>query len=510
MQSILSKVETNMLDIISKLDSVVWKPLLWLLLLVSINLLFKCYGTSLRRVPGPLLARFSNLWKLSAAWNQDMPRRNMEAHHKYGPVVRIGHNTVSVSDPSALTSVYSFQAWDKSAFYPIVEALYKGKPVPNMFTTRSTNYHSRLKRSSANAYSMTSLRDLEPYINSCIELLLKRISEVTESGRKPLNTSVWLQYFAYDVLGEVNFSQKLGFLETGTDVASSVAAIDGLLQYLSIVGQMPWLHNFLLGNPLMHKLIPQLEKSNEIQNRQEDPDDARRDILARFLEVHNKDPSKFTFTEMLGLTTTNLIAGSGTTSVALRAVLYYLCRNPMAYKKLKDEILDSEAASEISKPITYAEASKLEYLSAVINETLRVHASTGFILERMVPKGGATISDVYLPEGTVVGLNTWVLHHDKTIFGEDADVYRPERWIESSPDQLKEMKRCMIAFGTGPRACIGKNIAMMEMCKVIPELVRAYDWKLAHPEREWKVLGHWFTKQTDMDMIFSKRVPNQA
>ena len=113
---------------------------------------------------------------------------------------------------------------------------------------------------------MTSLRDLEPYINTCIELLVERISEVTEAGRKPLNTSVWLQYFAYDVLGEVNFSQKLGFLETGTDVASSVAAIDGLLQYLSIVGQMPWLHNFLLGNPLMHKLIPQLEKSNEIQN----------------------------------------------------------------------------------------------------------------------------------------------------------------------------------------------------------------------------------------------------
>ena len=134
------------------------------------------------------------------------------------------------------------------------------------FTTRNTNYHTRLKRSSANAYSMTSLKDLEPYINSCIELLLERISEVTEAGRKPLNTSVWLQYFAYDVLGEVNFSQKLGFLETGTDVASSVAAIDGLLQYLSIVGQMPWLHKFLLGNPLMHKIIPQLEKSNEIQN----------------------------------------------------------------------------------------------------------------------------------------------------------------------------------------------------------------------------------------------------
>lgn len=53
----------------------------------------------------------------------------------------------------------------------------------------------------------------------------------------------------------------------------------------------------------------------------------------------------------------------------------------------------------------------MEYLSAVINETLRIHPSTGFILERIVPSGGATISDVYLPEGTVVGLNTWGKQH---------------------------------------------------------------------------------------------------
>ena len=102
-----------MSDAISTLQPLFLKPLLWVLFLVSVNLLYKCYGNSLRRVPGPVLARFSNFWKLSAAWNQDMPKRNIEAHQKYGPVVRIGHNTVSVSDPSALATVYSFQAWDK-------------------------------------------------------------------------------------------------------------------------------------------------------------------------------------------------------------------------------------------------------------------------------------------------------------------------------------------------------------------------------------------------------------
>ena len=158
------------------------------------------------------------------------------------------------------------------------------------------------------------------------------------------------------------------------------------------------------------------------------------------------------------------IAGSGTTAVALRAILYYLCRNPNVCEKLRAEISSAQAAGKISTPITYTESSKLPYLAAVINETLRIHSSTGFILERIVPKGGANISDMYIPEGTVVGINTWgmqlfllhfditasspvkhaVLHQNKNIFGQDASAYRPERWIDSSPDQLKEMKRCMI------------------------------------------------------------------
>lgn len=120
--------------------------------------------------------------------------------------------------------------------------------------------------------------------------------------------------------------------------------------------------------------------------------------------------------------------------------------------------------------INYVEASKLEILSAVINESLRVHSPTGLIIERMVPDGGAVVSGVNLPEGTKVGINSWgasnhlvynicvdanhglpVLHRNKQVFGQDAGIYRPERWIESTPDRLAEMKRCMIAVcGTHP------------------------------------------------------------
>ncbi len=82
---------------------------------------------------------------------------------------------------------------------------------------------------------MTALTELEPYVDSCVELFLTRIGEVTENGAKPIDISEWLQYFAFDVLGEINFSRQLGFLKTGSDVDNNIAAIDIILQYASVV-----------------------------------------------------------------------------------------------------------------------------------------------------------------------------------------------------------------------------------------------------------------------------------
>lgn len=72
---------------------------------------------------------------------------------------------------------------------------------------------------------------------------------------------------------------------------------------------------------------------------------------------------------------------------------------------------------------------------------MRIHPATGFILERRVPKGGISLHGTYLPEDTVVGVNSWVLHYNKKVFGEDAHSFRPERWIEGDEEKIKDMKR---------------------------------------------------------------------
>ena len=273
-------------DVSDAAGSLLSRLYIWLPLVICLYLIYVRYFTRLSHIPGPFLASVSNLWKVKAAWQEEMPQQNIALHKKYGPLVRIGPDMISVDDPSAMSVIYGFKPiYSKvsscahnryaietylpalqTAFYPIVEAVYKGKTLANLFTTRSEKYHAHLKRSSVNAYSMMTLADLEPYVQNVIQLFLRRIDEVSEGGNKPFDIGTWVQYFAFDALGEVNFSEQLGFLETGTDVGNSIATIDGLLRYLSIVGQAPWLHKFLLGNPLLHRFIPFFETSNEVQN----------------------------------------------------------------------------------------------------------------------------------------------------------------------------------------------------------------------------------------------------
>lgn len=80
-----------------------------------------------------------------------------------------------------------------------------------------------------------------------------------------------------------------------------------------------------------------------------------------------------------------------------------------------------------------------------MKEAMRLHPGVAFPLERYVPPGGATICGTWLPEGTNVSVNAAVIHFDKAIYGNDAEEFRPERWIEASPEQLKAMDRSFIA-----------------------------------------------------------------
>lgn len=127
----------------------------------------------------------------------------------------------------------------------------------------------------------------------------------------------------------------------------------------------------------------------------------RRDMLSRFIEAKHPDGRPLSLEEVLGEAGTVVGAGSDTTGISLRAILYYIVTNPEVYAKLMDEIHQFAKDGQISDPVTFAESLKMPYFCACVKEALRMHSAVGYVLPRHVPKGGRTIAGRFFPEGVV-------------------------------------------------------------------------------------------------------------
>ena len=131
------------------------------------------------------------------------------------------------------------------------------------------------------------------------------------------------------------------------------------------------------------------------------------------------------------------------------------------------ELDDAYATGRISKPVvTYDECVALPYFSAFIKEVLRFDPSGPSLFPRVAPKGGYYLNGLYVPEGTVVCTDSWVINRNKDFYGEDADVFNPERWLVSE-ERSKMMENHSFTWGYGTRVCLGKSIALMEAHKSI-------------------------------------------
>ena len=113
--------------------------------------------------------------------------------------------------------------------------------------------------------------------------------------------------------------------------------------------------------------------------------------------------------------------------------------------------MDTALASVDSNVAPYEAVKDLPYLEAVINEGQRMHSTIGAGLPREVPAGGATILGHHFKEGTTLSVPIYRLHRDESIWGPDAAEFRPERWLEASPERKKMMMDAFAPFSIGPR-----------------------------------------------------------
>ncbi|KAK3368682.1 cytochrome P450 [Podospora didyma] len=481
----------------------------------------------LRQYPGPALAKYTNLWRLYHTMQGSWHLVIDQAHKKYGPVVRIGPNVLDVDYPSMLKTIFNVKAeWRKTESVSSSSVLIGGKVVFNIFSELDPAVHAQTKKPIAKFYSAGAVPALEPHMDKTINLLCseleKRFMGGGSSAGKAVDLGEWISYYTWDVIGAITFSQPYGYLSKGTDFDGTIAGAESMLAYFSLCFSIPALDYFLSKNPI-YQLGPAPFESltgttvqrlvARLQGLDKDHHDASQpDYLDKFIEVKAEDPANVTDGHIIAWLMINTLAGADTTAVATRSALYYSLKNPSIWSRLQNE-LSSAGLTSSHCPVAYKAVRGLPYLDGIVREALRILPGVSLGLERYVPPGGHNLPDGFVPENAILSFNPYVICRNKGSFGDDADEFKPERWLKRKDEteegyaaRLLVMNNADLSFGGGSRSCVGKHLGLTQVYKVVATLALMYDIELTNPEREWVVKDYWFPVQKGLVVDIKKRV----
>lgn len=355
----------------------------------------------------------------------------------------------------------------------------------------------------SHTFSLKSITQFEPYIHGNLELFVRQWDDLVARGaptadgehRKAahLDCLKWFNYLAFDIIGDLAFGAPFGMLRSGADIAEVRSSPDAepiyapAIEILNRRGEVSAALGCLPGLKPYARWLPDpffSQGLNAVQNlagiaiarvksRLEHPPSVdRKDLLARLMEGRDEKGEPLGREELTAEALTQLIAGSDTTSNSSCALLYHVARTPGCLAKLQAE-LDAAVPAGVDVP-TYDMVRDLPYLQDVLSETLRFHSTSGIGLPRQVPVDspqGVHLLGHYFPPGTVLSVPSYTMHHSREIWGPDADEFRPERWQTVTARQ----KNAFIPFSHGPRACVGRNVAEMEMKLIVATWARRYD-----------------------------------
>ncbi|RKL07790.1 hypothetical protein BFJ70_g16867 [Fusarium oxysporum] len=393
----------------------------------------------------------------------------------------------------------------------------------SFFATTDNKVHRFLRSRVSGAYSMTSILAMEPLVQEVMDLNLTKLGGFADRG-ETLPLDKWANYFTFDVVGQLAMGGMIGFLQQGKDIDGIIQSIHDGFWLMANMGNLPlqmlWFNNPLykwfvrtLGGTRLNAFDVFLEwLNNRVEQRMTHglAPGQRRDMLQHFIEV--KDPQGLPVKKGdVMIEGVNILgAGADTTTIGILACMGTLLTHPEAKQRLVKEIDDAymTLGLEGDREISFKEAEKLPYLSAIVCESTRLHPSIQYQLPRNVPAEGVQIGPHFVPRGSVCGVSPMSMNRSQEIFGKDADEFRPERWIAESPEDEERIKRersLLVTFGMGSRSCVGKNLATVEIYKYIAQFFRHFDADVVDKNKPWKCKTQWFAFQRNFNVRLTRR-----
>ncbi|KAM6478246.1 benzoate 4-monooxygenase cytochrome P450 [Trichoderma sp. SZMC 28011] len=451
----------------------------WAVVVVTYRLTFH----PLAKIPGPKLAAITQFYQTFYSYynNQSRFYQKVESlHAKYGPVVRITPDEVSLSDPENYSTIYHVgtKYGKPDAYYHVFQA-------PGSFFTAADNREHARRRAPVNPFfSRKGVLELEPVVQEKAKVLLSKLRKDLDQASETPGGFVELQdlysAISIDVASDYSFDDCYNTLEKegyGRDFSDMVL---GLLTSFWFFMQFKTIEALALSLPtwISSALSPALKEYNKlVKGVRQNITNVKTQTLSQreksqkrsiFHELLSADPNR-TVDDMTDIALSIVVAAAAATSNTLGILSYNVIGNPDIYRRLRAELL--EAYPDDTQEMKWITLEKLPYLTAVIKESLRLAYGVIGRLPRVVPAGGATFNGYFLPAGTTVGMSSWMMHRTTSAF-PDPDKFDPERWLD--PEGSSKQHKYLVAFGKDSRQCIGMPLAYCELYVTVATVFRNF------------------------------------
>ncbi|KAF2807450.1 cytochrome P450 [Mytilinidion resinicola] len=468
--------------------------------------LYRVFFHPLNQYPGPILCkitRFASSWHVMT---RDSHEWQISLHKKYGDVVRLSPNELSFISASSVDQLHGSKA-GRLARGPF----YSGdpnRPADSMLSTQDLNEHRWRRKTWERGFGSKQLRDFEPRVIRLLDIL---VSQLRERVGTTQNMTRWSEYFAYDVMSDLAFSEDFGMLKAAKP-HPYIPALHDATRLLVIASQTPWIRPLMPWFPVeaqskrAGKEFARISRETYLRRKAREVKEP--DMYEYIASPDRSGPRPLTEAEVVADSALLIAAGAVSTALSITFMFFHLLQDPKQMARLQAEI-DSCWDGVTPLDVTMLAPQRAPYLDGCINESLRLWPPAPNGMQRRTPSSGIVVDNRFIPGGTQVSNHTMGIQRDARHF-TNPDAFIPERWIDSErPADWHHDVRAFIPFTIGQFACLGKNLAYQELRLFMGGVVRNFEFAFAEGFRAEVFEGQIKFKGTfligELPVVFSDR-----
>lgn len=360
--------------------------------------LYNLFIHPLRRFPGPWYYAVSWLPKFyRQVYRADYWRHAKVLHEKYGPVVRVGPNELSFSSAQALDDIYGVKTKGRLEF-PKDAVFYdvRGTPLNDSMISADQPTHRALRRQVSPAFSEKALKSQEAIIQRYADMF---VSELRARWDEDVDIVDWVTFATADVMADLSTGESLYCMEKGemdpfVDMILNVSPFIGLLQLFNRLPLTKFLYKMISSQKGLKTWLETVDIVAQKAEKREKMGNDRPDFMT-LIWAENDDRESWTRDKIINFAQLLFFAGSETSATTLSVVIFHLLTSPHAYKTLAEELRSIERDEDI----TFARLATMEYLTACIDEGMRMRPVVAAVIPRVGPPGGGMVDGCFIPEG---------------------------------------------------------------------------------------------------------------